>query len=262
MQDRPKPPPGPPPFDDFKILNVHGNSTPAKVWKGTKEVAKADRKFSSLMEKSEDLSNLITKLDRGNFTYCIFGGWLRDTLAGHITARDIDLVVSGIEVDDLRQFISCETKATIFGGIMGKSETTPFDIWPLGDTFLIRKLSLPASFQTLLQTTDFNINAGLYFPSQRGALPYILDGGMGEALRNRIIRFNSEHLVLPVVQTARLLAYAAKLDFSFDRHTYNFVKEVIQNHKNQRDVIEGLRSFQPKSIANRAEEIMQKFFKG
>ncbi|MFG6546376.1 hypothetical protein [Sulfitobacter sp. 1A13730] len=259
MQDRPQPTPGASPFNEFEILNVQGNLTSVEVCKGTKEVAKADQAFSSMLGKSKDLSSLISKLDDGDFLFCVFGGWLRDSLSGDILARDIDLVVSGIDVADLHKSISCETRTTIFGGIAGESEAIPFDIWPLEDTYLIRKLSLPASFQSLLKTADFNINAGLYFPPQRGAQSYILDGGMAESLRSRVIRFNSEHLVLPVVQAARLLAYAAKLNFSFDRHTRYFIQNLIEDCETQRQVVEGLRSFQPKSISDKAEEIMRKF---
>lgn len=246
-----------PQIDKFETLSVHGTLNRAKVYKGTAEVNKADKMFSSALRKSEQLAELTSKFHNTNITYCVFGGWLRDTLATEIPARDIDIVASNVELDDLLAEFPYKTRPTIFGGIESSVGPIPFDIWPLQDTFLIRKLSLPVSFESLLRTADFNINSALYFPSQQGDSSFILDGGMINSLHEGIIRFNSEYLVFPIVQAARLAAYAAKLDFDFDKETRHFMREIISHDEKRKQVVEGLHSFQSKLIAEKAVDIVR-----
>lgn len=256
MQNTGKQPARLPDFDSFETLSVHGIRTPTKVYKGTTEVVKVDRAFSSALRQSEELANLISKFDSAKVSYCVFGGWIRDTLAVDVPARDIDLVVTNVVLEDLLAEFPYQTRSTIFGGISSSSGSIPFDIWPLQDTFLIRKLSLPANHDSLLRTADFNINSALYFPSQRSDPPLILDGGMIKSLKERVIRFNSHCLVSPIVQAARLAAYAAKLGFEFDKYTHRFVRDIVKDNEKRRQVVEGLHVFQSKPVAARAVDIV------
>jgi hypothetical protein len=62
--------------------------------------------------------------------------------------RDIDLVVSGIEVGGLLEILPSDVKRTIFGGIQSGFGPGAFDIWPLHGTFLIKYLRLLPTFES------------------------------------------------------------------------------------------------------------------
>ncbi|TFW61412.1 hypothetical protein CT676_07835 [Bradyrhizobium sp. MOS001] len=150
-----------------------------------------------------------------------------------------------------------DVRPTIFGGVQSSAPPVPFDIWPLRETFLIRALKLPASFESLLSTADFNINAALYFPAQGSAPSSILDAGMLSALDSHLISFNASDLPFPVLQCARLAAYAAKLHFRLAPSVLEFMKQVLADQGNQREVVAGLDRYQSGPVAEAAIAIVK-----
>jgi hypothetical protein len=244
-----------PDVDRVEVQLVAGNHAPPVLLEGTPEVEWADAGFASVLAASRRLADLLATLEAAGARYCVFGGWLRDTLAAHaydtLGPRDVDLVAADIGIEALIAALPTDIRPTMFGGVQSSAEPVPFDIWPLHETFLIRRLSMPVSFGSLLQTADFNINAALYFPAQAGLASAILDAGMLNAIRRRCISFNASHLPFPVMQCSRLIAYGVKLNLDFDAAVIAFMREILRNSTNQAQIIEGLRRYQPR-VADKA----------
>ncbi|RFC64033.1 hypothetical protein DYI37_06610 [Fulvimarina endophytica] len=245
-----------PKIDCIEARSVPGSHLPLIRLEGTAEVGCADADFAAVLAASRRLTDLLANLEAAGKRYCIFGGWLRDTLAARICGtpapRDVDLVVAGIEVEALIAVLPADVRPTMFGGVQSPADPVPFDIWPLHETFLIRRLSMPVSFESLLRTADFNINTALYFPAQAGSAPAILDGGMLGGIQGRRLSFNAGQIPFPVMQCARVLAYGAKLDLSYDAPVLGFLREILDSPASRTEIIEGLRRFQPRSVAEKA----------
>ncbi len=245
-----------PEINCIEVRSVPVSHAPLTRLEGTAEVGCADVDFAAVLAASQRLTGLLANLEAAGKRYCIFGGWLRDTLAarswGTPAPRDVDLVVGGIGVEALIAMLPTDVRPTIFGGVQSSADPVPFDIWPLHETFLIRRLSMPVSFDSLLQTADFNINAALYFPAQAGLDSAILDAGMLGGIRDRRLSFNAGHIAFPVMQCARVLAYGAKLNLSYDAPVLKFLREILNSPVYRTEIIEGLRCFQPRSIAEKA----------
>ena len=233
---------------------------------GAQELEWADVAFQSALAVSERLARLLRILEDHGSRYCVFGGWLRDTIAsrsrGTIAPRDLDLVAADIEPESLIAALPADIQPTIFGGVQSSAGPVQFDIWPLHETFLIRALSLPVSFECLLETADFDINAGLYFPAQAEQPSVIIDAGMLDAIRRRRLAFNSHHLPFPTLQCARLLAYRAKLDLDLDPAVRSFMREILMVPTSRKQVVDGLLRHQPPAIAEKAIAAIQKVIGG
>jgi hypothetical protein len=255
-----------PDIGPIDVLLVSGTNAPPVLLQGTAEVAWADKAFASALAASQRFANLIAKLAEARVRYCVFGGWLRDTLASHAYAtplpRDVDLVAADIGVDRLIAALPSDIRPTMFGGVQSAAAPVPFDVWPLHETFLIRRLGLPVTFESLLQTADFNINAALYFPAQQGESSAVFDAGMLDSLQRRCLGFNASHLPFPIMQCSRLVAYAAKLDLGFDASVLAFLREILKNPDNRAQVVDGLHRFQPKSVADKAIAAIQLVIEG
>ncbi|MFD2235163.1 hypothetical protein [Phaeospirillum tilakii] len=253
-------------FESIEILSVAGTQRSPTLLKDTPHVTTANDAFRSVLEKSDRLSSALANLESAKAQYCVFGGWLRDTLAPHTQAspppRDVDLVVADVDIAALVDLLPSDVRPTIFGGIQSSAPPVPFDIWPLHETFLIRTLKLPTSFVSLLQTTDFDINAALYFPAQGGRAPRILEAGMLSALIAKQISFNASHLPFPVLQCARLAAYAAKLEFSFSPPVLDFMRMILASSNHLKEVVAGLERYHKGPMAEKAIDIVTSIVEG
>jgi hypothetical protein len=250
-------------IEGIEVVRVVGALRPPSSLKGTPLVAAVDEAFRTVLETSDRLSEALARLERAEVRYCVFGGWLRDTLSARLRGtpppRDVDLVIADLEVGTLLDILPADVQPTIFGGIQSSASPVPFDLWPLHDTFLIRSQQLSPSFESLLRTTDFNINAALYFPTQGGVASSICDAGMLAALDSEQIAFNSSDLPLPIIQCARLAAYAVKLRFGFAPEVLDFMQEVLANPSNREKVVAGLECHQSKPVADAAVAIVRSF---
>lgn len=231
-------------------------------------VERLDGRFAETVRLSDRLSTLTRSLEARGLRYCVFGGWVRDTISD-IRAmpvagppRDVDLVVRGIEIEDILQNLPSDVRPTMFGGVQSDAAPVAFDIWPLHETFLIHYLKLAPTFESLLKSTDFNINAGLFFPRQGTVAPAILDGGMLEALRIRTLGFNGTHLPFPLMQCARLAAYAGKLSLELTPTVRKFMQDIIADPVRREQVLRGLAENYAASVCKRAEQVLQRFGEG
>ena len=254
-----------PAVGDVEMRTVQGSHAPSVRMAGTPEVKWADEAFTSALNASERLSGLLSTLEARGARYCVFGGWLRDTVSLHergtLGPRDLDLVAADIDAESLITALPADIRPTIFGGVQSSVGPVQFDIWPLHETFLIRTLALPVSFDSLLETADFNINAGLYFPAQAGQPSAIVDAGMLDAIRRGNLSFNSPHLPFPILQCARLLAYRAKLDLDFDPPVLSFMRKILVIPSKRKEVVDGLICHQPSAVSEKAIALIQHIVK-
>ena len=241
---------------DVEMRMVPGSQVPPVRLEGTPDVLLADMAFESALAASGRLARLLTTIEAQGARYCVFGGWLRDTVSAHARGtpgpRDLDLVAASIESHALIAALPADIRPTMFGGVQSSAGPVQFDIWPLHETFLIRTLSLPVSFDSLLETADFDINAGLYFPAQAEQPSAIIDAGMLDAIRRGRLSFNSRHLPFPILQCARLLAYRAKLDLNLDSAVLFFMREILATPSSRAQVADGLQRHQPPAVAEKA----------
>ncbi|MFB6448180.1 hypothetical protein [Bradyrhizobium tunisiense] len=218
--------------------------------------------FENAVRKNDRLAALSRQLDVRGLQYCVFGGWLRDTIDDLQSAtaagppRDIDLVVRDVEVGDLLGMLPADVRPTMFGGVQSGTGSSAFDIWPLHETFLIKHLRLEPTFENLLKSADFTINAGLFFPPRRAAPSRFMDGGMLEALRTRTLDFNYPSLPFPVMQCARLAAYAGKLSLGLSPAVQDFMRAIIRIPSQRERVLLGLRQTYPPPVVEAAERIL------
>ncbi len=253
-------------FENIEIRRVAGLQRPPTSLKGTPEVTAADEAFGSVLERSDRLASTLASLKSAKAQYCVFGGWLRDTLANRVQGtpppRDVDFVVAGVDLATLVGLLPSDVQPTMFGGVQSSAPPVPFDMWPLHETFLIRVLRLPASFESLLRTADFNINAALYFPAQDEQVPTIVEAGMLSALESKQISFNASDLPFPVLQCARLAAYAAKLDFSFAPSVLEFMRMTLRDSRHLEEVVAGLERYQRGPIGEKAIAVVTSIVEG
>ncbi|EJN09036.1 hypothetical protein PMI42_06969 [Bradyrhizobium sp. YR681] len=248
---------------DVALVRVEGEPSPVGEIHDLALVEQLELRFRATLKASSRLAGLIEAIEANGHRYCVFGGWLRDTVSQVAAAapaeapKDIDLVVRGVELDDLLHWLSGDVKPTIFGGIQSDAPPVAFDVWPLHDTFLIRRLKLPATFEGLLKSTDFTINAGLFFPKQGAQDAAMMDGGLLQALRSRRVAFNCGSLVFPTMQCARLAAYAGKLSLELAPPVRAFMREIVADPARLAEVRQGLAKFYPGHVADAAERVLQ-----
>lgn len=232
----------------IEAVSVRATTTVPRIRKAqTRLIDHLQVQFERFVGSNPQLRATLRGLEELGASYHAYGGWVRDHLAqsihggdGQAGAKDIDLVVEHLGGDRLGSLIAPPYRMTIFGGYACDGGPWPFDIWALGDTFLIRKFGLPVHLSTLLQVTDFNINAVVFSPATSRRDPALLDGGAMKALRSKVIDFRCEVLPFPLLQAARLLIYGAKLGFDFSDEVAKFIREVVQVPENCWSVEQGI----------------------
>lgn len=157
-----------------------------------------------------------------------FGGTLRSLLLARMSPRrmtrlgrprDIDIVVDGIDLEDLRiRFASMVSRETRFGGLQLKRLNMQFDVWPLNRTwsFVHDKTPTP-TFSDLPYTTFFNVEAiAVDVWAEPGSTRSIYSGNdqFFEGMLTRTIEINREDNPFPVLSVARSLIMASSLDFA------------------------------------------------
>lgn len=251
-----------------EIVSVVATHQTSKVIEDPSLLDQVEFRFENALRTNERLAALIRQLDARRLQYCVFGGWLRDTINDlqSVTLgsppRDIDLVVRGIEVDELLRMLPTDVRPTMFGGVQSGAGESAFDIWPLHETFLIQHLHLEPTFDNLLKSADFTINAGLFFPSCETAPPRFLDGGMLEALRTRTLDFNYSSLPFPVMQCARLAAYAGKLSLNLSPAVRDFMQRITSVRLQRERVLQGIRQTYSPPVVEAAEQILNGLVEG
>lgn len=157
-----------------------------------------------------------------------FGGTLRSLLLARMSPRrmtrigrprDIDIVVDGINLEDLRtQFASMVSRETRFGGLQLKRLKMQFDVWPLKRTWSFVHDETPTpTFSDLPYTTFFNVEAiAVDVWAEPGSTRSIYSGDdqFFDGMLSRTIEINREDNPFPVLSVARSLIMASCLGFA------------------------------------------------
>ncbi len=157
-----------------------------------------------------------------------FGGTLRSLLLARMSSRgrtrigrprDIDIVVDGIDLEDLRiRFASMVSRETRFGGLQLKRLNMQFDVWPLNRTWSFVHDETPTpTFSDLPFTTFFNVEAiAVDVWAEPGSTRSIYSGDdqFFKGILSRTIEINREDNPFPVLSVARSLIMASFLGFA------------------------------------------------
>lgn len=250
-----------------EVVPVDGHWRAPRIIRDSPLTHAVERRFKDVLKYSNRLRVLVQHLDENGAEYCVYGGWLRDNLSSQITEldsfpRDIDIVERGLEVEQLLSYLPSDVSRTIFGGVHSREGGLPFDVWPLHETFLIKRLCLPPTFENLLHSTDFNINAGVFFPKSRLREAELIDGGMLDAIRDRVLAFNANLLPFPVIQCARLAAYAGKLSLTLTPAVQAFMSEIVADARNYQQVLLGLSEYYPPETYALGRQVLERLKEG
>ncbi|PPD58398.1 hypothetical protein [Dehalogenimonas etheniformans] len=166
-----------------------------------------------------------------------FGGTLRSLLLSRLKTgkfgrpRDIDIVVSGASLDQLReQFQEYFTRETRFGGLSMKRSHWQFDIWPLEQTMAFRECQImSARFESLPSTTFFNLEAvAVDAWTTRGQARKIYSDNdqFFDGIVDRILEINNENNQFPALCVVRALVLASDTHFAIGPKLASYLTNV------------------------------------
>lgn len=180
---------------------------------------RADVKWSEpILHTLNDLRDL-----RGRAVF--FGGTLRSLVLSRLLKRklgrprDIDIVVAGADISELRErFRQITKRETRFGGLQLERRRWSFDVWPLDRTWaFLRDTSTAPRFAALPSTTFFNLEAIAVdvwpAPGHRRTV-YSGDDQFFEGVLSRTIEVNREDNPFPSLCVVRALVMASAIDFA------------------------------------------------
>ena len=212
----------------IEVVSVSAEHHSASFVLDRKLIERLEERFADVLRMSDRLSTLIRSLEARGVRYCVFGGWVRDIIS-ELQAmplsgapRDIDLVVRGIEVEDILPSLPSDIRPTIFGGVQSNSGPV-----------------------------------AAFFPRQGADVPELLDGGMLDALHARTLAFNCAFLPFPVMQCARLAAYAGKLSLNLAPAVRVFMEAILSDQKRREQVSRGLSQYYPPNVSAAASQVLQ-----
>lgn len=133
--------------------------------------------------------------------------------------RDVDIVVAGTKVEDLRnRFHKIVKRETRFGGLQLQRMNWQFDMWPLERTWAYQQIpSRIPHFETLPLTTFFNLEAiavEVWSSPGRGRRIYSGDDQFFKGVLSRTLEINQEENPFPSLCVVRTLVMAASIDFA------------------------------------------------
>lgn len=167
----------------------------------------------------------------------LFGGTLRSLLASRLfdrkpgRPRDVDIVVSGTTVDDLKEvFREIVTRETRFGGLQLRRVDWQFDLWPLHATWaFVRDDVENPEFSFLPETTFFNMEAiAVDVWAEPGKPRRIYSGNdqFFDGLISETLEVNREENPFPELCVVRALTMASKLRFDLGPRLTAYVAQV------------------------------------
>lgn len=170
----------------------------------------------------KSISDTIGEIRQRHWHAVFFGGTLRSLLLSRLSdnepgrPRDIDIVMSGASLDELRSsfepFISRQTR---FGGLQLKRVNWQFDVWPLKETYALKESGVESpTFADLPTTTFFNVEAvAVEIWPRRGHARRIFssDDQFFRGIINRTIEINREQNPFPELCVVRALVMSANL---------------------------------------------------
>jgi hypothetical protein len=185
----------------------------------------------------EPARNTLLQFHERGWSSVLFGGTLRSLLWSRLyrnrpgRPRDIDVVVRGVDVEDLRSNLSRVLRETRFGGLKVQRDNWQFDVWPLHSTWMFSvDQALEASFAQLPFTTAFNLEAIAVevWPAKAG-LPRIVFSGddqFFEGMAGRFVELNRPENPFPELTVVRGLLLAQALDFHLGPRLAEFIADI------------------------------------
>lgn len=204
--------------------------------------------FDLLLQQDHVLRDILLAVRNLSGSAVVFGGWVRDHISAHQThrkprPRDLDIVVNGLSFTQLKRLLPLKTEVNLFGGFSTLTTANKLDIWLLENTYLIARMELPVTFETLPGTTVFRLNSIVFQPQPLWTEASLLDLGCIEAISKKVVDFQSALIPLPCVQVARALIYSAKLEFRLDSKIIAFIQSVCSDQAIVDQVKQGLASY-------------------
>lgn len=213
-------------------------------------------KFNELIQADELFREHIRIMQERKLKSVVFGGWARDRIDEIINSRvnfsgDIDMVALGDS--SVVDILGKKSTATVFGGAGISESTIYFDAWDLPNTFHIKKYSLSVEFETLPMTADYTFNSIIFKPAQFFERPEIYQIGAISAIEDRIVEFQSDEIILPIIQASRSVNLATKLDFEFSDTLKIFLQDICSKEKALEEVLNGVERYCLKNLVHVAK---------
>jgi hypothetical protein len=180
------------------------------------------------------IQNMLQNVRREHWRAVFFGGTLRSLILSRLLhkapgrPRDVDIVVVGQDLPTLeKRFHSDVARKTRFGGLHIRNVDWEFDIWPLHETYgLKRQSSCNISFQDLPRTTFLNIESiavDVYpLPGRRRRI-FSGDDQFFKAILDRTIDINNEENPFPELCVVRALVFAVRLRWKLGRRLLHYI---------------------------------------
>lgn len=166
---------------------------------------------SSLKPYRQVINEIHARLGHGNFY--IVGGFLRDVLLDREAPADLDVVV--LDNKPLAPLFVGFADETInnFSGLRFTKEGLSIDIWNNADSWSYSENQEKSVF-SVLSSFDFTINCIAYSPIKK----QFMEAGFFDALeKKKLILANPDNVYKNYKLIARIIGYAKKLEFGFDK---------------------------------------------
>jgi len=176
----------------------------------------------------------IDELKTQKWPAVFFGGTLRSLLISRLARnrfgrpRDVDIVLSGIRLDDIRlQFDKYFSRETRFGGIQLLRNNWQLDLWPLDRTFAFHGTNTEPQFDDLPGTTFLNIEAiaiDVWPHIGKGRVIYSGDDQFFKGILSHTIEVNNEDNPFPPLCVARSLVIASHLQWKIGPRLLKYIR--------------------------------------
>lgn len=174
---------------------------------------------------TEPIVRTFREMREANMRAVLFGGTLRSLLLSRLRyqrlgrPRDLDIVVAGSNLDELRErFRAIIARETRFGGLTLERMNWHFDVWPLQRTWaFLRDGTEVPRFSALPFTTFFNLEAiavEVWAPPGRPRRIYSGDDQFFNGIILRTLEINREDNPFPPLCVVRSLILAWSTGFS------------------------------------------------
>lgn len=231
-----------PGFDPFmkNAIDMHANYPLDRTILALK--SKVKDQWEALKGISSDINYFICRLETtANNGIGIFGGAVRDWYLDK-TPKDIDIVVDTFYFKEILEGVKIAENT--FGGTVIILDGITFDIWNLPDTYAFKSGQFSASWENLIYSVPFNLDAIIVMTDGR-----VYDHpAFWNGLNNKEIDFmNSVHKD-PKFLAQRAVLFAKKYKFALSLKLTDYIRK----HLNSTEIldIENL-SHAPKKSSNR-----------
>lgn len=171
----------------------------------------AQRRIKSWVETDPLARRLVRLVDEAfsdDQQVLLVGGALRDQLRG-VTPKDFDVIVGISSLDALSKRLP-EARKNFFGGLTFSIDGCAVDIWPLRETFHIKKFRLEPTVENFLAGAPFNLDK-IAFDIRNKVL---FDDGCLQGLERKEIVYAPLYPYLEHIQAVRCILLKLKTNFT------------------------------------------------